>query len=91
MRELVGKDAIMQIATKIPVFVLTQKGVDFIANYSSTELKKFIEKGKKYSISGYRRNDACNHKKIRMGNFETYLGEIDTLPLRASAEPKPLI
>jgi len=91
VRDLVGKEAIMQIATKIPVFVLTQKGIDFVANYSSGEFRNYVEKGKKYIISGYRRNELCNYKKIKMGKFDTYLGEIDRLPLRVDSEPKPLI
>ncbi len=90
MRELVGKEAIIQIATKIPVFVLTRKGINFMANYSADDIRQHVEEMKKYIISGIKYN-AHNYKRIRMGNFDTYLMEIDKLPFRVENEPKPLI
>jgi putative methanogenesis marker protein 8 len=81
VRKIVGEVAKMQIGTKLPVFVLTQKGMDFVANYSSKEFKDYIQEGKKYLVSGYH---GCtkNPKEIKMGNFYTYLGEVEELPLR---------
>lgn len=90
VREIVGRSARMQIATKLPVFVLTRKGMDFVSNYSSEGFKDWIEEGKKYLISGYH-GYMKNPRKIRMGNFYAYLGEVEDLPLRVKDEPRPLI
>ena len=87
----VGKVARLQIGVRIPVFVLTRKGIEFVANYSSKELREYIEEGKRYVIMGHSRNGALNCRRIRMGNFETHLGEIDELPLKVDDEPRPLI
>jgi hypothetical protein len=48
-----------------------------------------MEEGKKYLISGAHEL-MKNYKRIRMGNFETYLGEVEELPLRVEDEPRPL-
>jgi hypothetical protein len=31
-----------------------------------------------------------NYREIKMGNFCTYFGEIEELPLRVEDEPRPL-
>ena len=90
VREIVGKAAKMQIGTRLPVFVLTKKGIDFVSNYSSEEFKNFIQENKKYLISGYH-GYMKNPIKMKMGNFYTYLGEVEKLPLRVEDEPNPLI
>jgi putative methanogenesis marker protein 8 len=90
VREIVGRAARLQIATRLPVFALTQKGIDFVSNYSSEIFKEFIQEGKKYLISGYHKL-MKNPRKIRMGNFYTYIGEVEDLPLRVEDEPTPLI
>ncbi|MEM1574897.1 MAG: DUF2099 family protein [Nitrososphaerota archaeon] len=89
MREIVGRKARVQVATKIPVFILTEKGIDFLSFYSSENLKNFLQKDKKYLISGSHKL-MKNYRRIKMGNFETYLGEIEELPIRVDNEPKPL-
>jgi putative methanogenesis marker protein 8 len=91
VRDIVGRVARLQIGVRIPVFVLTRKGIEFVANYSSKELREYIEEGKRYVIMGHSRNGALNCRRIRMGNFETHLGEIDELPLKVDDEPRPLI
>jgi putative methanogenesis marker protein 8 len=90
VREIVGKVAKMQIGTKLPVFVLTQKGIDFVSNYSSEEFKNFIQEEKKYLISGFH-GYMKNPRKIRMGDFYTHIGEVEKLPLRVEDEPSLLI
>jgi putative methanogenesis marker protein 8 len=90
VRDVVGKRATLQIAVKIPVFVLTRRGIDFVSYYSSPEFGKSIEEGKRYIIMGHLKSNVHNPKKIRMDNFDTYLGEIDQLPSRVEDEPRPL-
>jgi putative methanogenesis marker protein 8 len=89
-REVVGREARIQVATKIPVYILSEKGVDFLSSYSSEDLGRFVERGKKYLISGNRRL-MKNWRRIKMGDFDTYLGEVDELPVRVEEEPAPLI
>lgn len=90
IREIVGKEALVQIGVKIPVYVLTQRGIDFVANYSSKEFRESIKKGKRYLICGDHRM-VLKPRRIKMGNFETYLGEVKDLPVRVDDEPMPLI
>ena len=85
IREIIGKKAILQVSTGIPVFVLTKNGLDFISSYSSNkEVFKDLNIKKQYLISG-------NHKgkRINMGNFDSYLSEAK-LPIRSEREPRPL-
>jgi len=85
IREKVGKEAILQIGTKIPVFVLTKRGFDFIASYSSCEqLIKSLDPEKQYLISGRYKGES-----IKMDNLNTYLTQAK-LPVRSEKEPKPL-
>jgi len=90
MREIVGRKARIQVATKIPVFILTEKGIIFLSNYSSQDLRELVKKNKKYLISGLHML-MRNYMRIEMGNFSTYLGEVEELPIRVEDEPKPLI
>jgi putative methanogenesis marker protein 8 len=91
VREIVGKEATIQIGVKIPVFVLTKRGIGFISNYSSKEFENFIEEGKRYVIMGHPGSNLVSRKRIKMDNFQTYLCEINELPLRVDDEPRPLI
>ncbi len=85
IRKKVGKKAILQLSTAIPVFVLTEKGLNFLAGYSNEgELIRKLDPEKQYLISGKHEG-----KKIRMGNFNSYLGEAK-LPVRSKKEPRPL-
>ena len=87
IREIVGRKAIIQVATKIPVFILNERGIDFLSNYSSEKIGDYIEKGKRYLISGANKL-MKNYKEIKMDNFNTYFGEVGELPLRVEDEPR---
>ena len=93
VRDIIGKEARLQIGVKIPVFVLTRKGIDFVSHYSTKGFEDYIKEGKRYVIVGHPKLTSNIHdwKKIRMGNFKTYLAEIDELPLRVEDEPRPLL
>ncbi|MBC8389654.1 MAG: DUF2099 family protein [Actinobacteria bacterium] len=82
VRKIIGKKAIMQLSRKIPVFILTEKGLGLVSNYSSHKaLIKNLDLSKQYIIAG-----DCKGKKIRMGNFNAYLNEAE-LPVRHNKEP----
>ena len=82
IRTIIGRKAILQLSRKIPVFVLTKKGLDLISNYSSKEgLIKSLDLTKQYVISG-----GSNGKKMKMGNFDARLSETG-LPVRHKKEP----
>ncbi len=91
VREVVGPPSIMQVGVKIPVFILTVSGLDFISSYSSDEILKEelkdIEK-KHYITSNKYRKDSI---KINMGKFSVFLYETGSLPVCAEDEPEPLI
>jgi len=83
LRKIIGKKAILQITSKIPVFVLTPKGLEIIAGYSSNEdLLRSLGPKHQYLIAGNRRGT-----KIVMGTFQTYLTEAE-LPVRDADEPR---
>jgi putative methanogenesis marker protein 8 len=83
VRAVTGKKALLQLSRKIPVFVLTQKGLDLISGYSSDRsLIKSLDPTKQYIIDSKRTG-----KRLKMGNFEAYLREAK-LPVRAEAEPR---
>lgn len=80
-----GEKAKLQVSTAIPVFVLTEKGLNFITSYSSSEKAfKNLDTEKQYLISGRYKGT-----KVRMGDFNTYLSEAE-LPVRSEKEPRPL-
>ncbi|MDP8218291.1 MAG: DUF2099 family protein [Candidatus Theseobacter exili] len=82
LREIIGKAAILQISRKIPVFVLTKKGLRFASNYcSEEELIKELDINKQYFIASNSGN-----RKVTMGNFDVYLHET-SLPVRDKKEP----
>lgn len=83
VRKIVGPKAILQITRKIPVFVLTKKGLNVVSGYSSDmEIIRNLDSKKQYFIAG-----DCRGKKITMGKFETYLSEAK-LPIRSNDEPR---
>lgn len=85
IRKKIGKKAILQLSTAIPVFALTEKGLNFLTGYSNQEeLIRKLDPGKQYLISGKHEG-----KKIRIGNFNSYLSEAK-LPVRSKREPRPL-
>jgi putative methanogenesis marker protein 8 len=82
VRKIIGEKAIIQLSKKIPVFVLTKKGIELISSYSSCKsYLKNLELKKQYIIC----NDS-NGKKLKMGNFNVRLNEAK-LPVRDSREP----
>ncbi len=89
-REIVGRKARIQVATRIPVYVLSEKGIDFLSSYSAENLRRFVVEGKRYLVSG---NHLLmkSYRKIKMGDFDTYFGEVEELPVRVKDEPTPLI
>ncbi len=94
IREIVGAVAKLQIATKIPVYALTQKALDFVSSYSSNGLTEYLDQHREpYIISGRCRQLAAvsDCKKITMGDFETYIGSTKSLPIRDNKEPWPLL
>lgn len=83
VREIVGRVSILQISLGIPVFVLTEKGLDFTANYASEpDLIRNLDPTRQYLISGKFKDIS-----LKMGNISTYLSESD-LPVRSEKEPR---
>lgn len=82
IRKSIGREAILQMSTIIPVFVLTRKGINFVCSYfsfSKTILE--IDNGRQYIVSHIPRG-----YKIEVGNFKAYLFETK-LPVRSKKEP----
>jgi putative methanogenesis marker protein 8 len=83
VREIVGRVSILQISLGIPVFVLTKKGLDFTANYSSEpDLIRNLDLTRQYLISGKFKDIS-----LKMGNISTYLSK-SNLPVRSEKEPR---
>jgi putative methanogenesis marker protein 8 len=82
VRKIIGEKAVVQLSRKIPVFVLTKKGLVLVSAYSSGKnfLKK-IDLSRQYLIS----RDSKG-QKLKMGNFDLRLNETK-LPVRDSKEP----
>ncbi|MGA1863830.1 MAG: methanogenesis marker 8 protein [bacterium] len=82
VREIAGRHSILQISLGIPVFVLTQKGLDFTANYSSKpDLIRGLASNGQYLIS-----NKFKGVSIKMGDIFTYLSK-SNLPVRSKKEP----
>lgn len=78
VRRNVGPSAIMQLSKKIPVFVMTKKGMDFVSAYASDpEAIKGLDPGKQYLISNKRGGE-----KIEMAGSAAYISE-ERLPVHA--------
>ena len=83
VREIIGKKAIVQFSRKIPVFVLTKKGLDLVSGYSArSDIIKNLDMRKQYFIAYNGRGD-----KIQVGDFDAWLTE-SKLPVRDKKEPK---
>jgi putative methanogenesis marker protein 8 len=86
LRDIIGRKAVLQITTKIPVFVLTKKGLGIAAAYSSDEeLIRGLDPRRQYLVTGSSRGN-LGARKLTMGVFKTYLHEA-ALPVRDSDEP----
>ena len=85
VREIIGLKALLQVSEKIPVFVLTQKGLHFVSAYSNRpKVIQNLNSGKQYLLSR-----SIKGEKIKMGDFETYLSPA-RLPMRSRKEPTML-
>jgi putative methanogenesis marker protein 8 len=82
IRNIIGKEAILQMSVIIPVFVLTRKGVNLVCSYfSDCKTIMEIDTGRQYIISHVPRGE-----EIKVGNFKAYLRETK-LPIRSKKEP----
>lgn len=71
IRRSIGPVSLLQISKQIPVFVLTQKGVNFFSSYSDdSEFAHNLDKCKQYLIS----NEALG-QRIRLGTRNWFLRE----------------
>ncbi|MBN1872406.1 MAG: DUF2099 family protein [Candidatus Omnitrophica bacterium] len=83
IRSIIGPMSVIQLSKKIPVFVLTKKGTEFVSSYSSDEKAlKNLDLRRQYMIAASGRG-----KKMTMGDFEACIYEAK-LPLRDGKEPK---
>jgi putative methanogenesis marker protein 8 len=91
VREIVGPASILQVGMKIPVFVLSKSGLDFISSYSSDALlkEKLEDADKKHYITSNKYEE--NSIRLNMGKFSVFLYETPSLPLSTADEPEPLI
>ncbi len=91
IRTIAGSTAILQVGMKIPVFVMTKNGLDFISSYSSDECLSQILKhaDKRHFVTASKREKESI--KLNMGRFSVYLNETDSLPVSTADEPSPLI
>ncbi|MGA1796369.1 MAG: methanogenesis marker 8 protein [bacterium] len=82
LREHIGRVSILQISLSIPVFVLTQKGLDFTACYASDpDSIRNLDPARHYLIS-----NKFKGIQLTMGTMTTHLSEAD-LPVRSEREP----
>ncbi|MEM2882754.1 MAG: DUF2099 family protein [Candidatus Bathyarchaeia archaeon] len=94
VREAIGRRAKLQMGTKIPVYALTERALDFVSSYSSREFREYVSKfDGPYIISGGCRTmpDAHECMRIKMGDFDTYIARVKSLPIRSADEPRPLL
>lgn len=76
VRQNIGAVALLQISKQIPVFVLTQRGVDFLAAYAEDEKSfRILDNSRQYLISN--EPGGC---KIKLGNMNSFLRE-EKLPV----------
>lgn len=91
IRDIAGPSALLQIGMKIPVFVLTDKGLNFISSYSTDEflMRKLNSLKNKHYITSNK--FAPGSIKMNMGKFSVFLYETEKLPIGTDDEPDPLI
>jgi putative methanogenesis marker protein 8 len=91
IRNIVGPKSILQVGMKIPVFVMTEKGLNFISAYASDETlkEKLGNAAQKHYITSSKFEDGS--AKIKMGKFHVFLYETARLPVSTEDEPEPLI
>ncbi len=82
IRTIIGKKAILQMSSIIPVFVLTRRGIDLVCGYfSDGKTIREIDTGQQYILTHLPLG-----KEIKAGNFKAYLCETK-LPVRSKKEP----
>jgi putative methanogenesis marker protein 8 len=82
IRNIIGKEAILQMSVIIPVFVLTKKGINLVRSYfSECKVISEIDTKRQYIVSHIPRGE-----EIKVGNFKAYLWEAK-LPMRSEKEP----
>jgi putative methanogenesis marker protein 8 len=82
IRNIIGKEAILQMSVIIPVFVLTRKGINLVCSYfSDCKTMREIDTGRQYIISHIPRGE-----EINVGNFKAYVCETK-LPVRSKEGP----
>jgi len=86
--EIAGPAAILQLGMKIPVFVLTEKGIRLISGYSRQEILDKLDLRRKHYITMNKLEPGG--VKMDLGQFSVYLYETEKLPLHAADEPRPL-
>jgi len=91
IRNIAGPRSILQVGMKIPVFVMTSKGLNFISSYSSDETlkEKLGNISQKHYITSGKFEDGSI--KIKMGKFHVFLYETAKLPVSTEDEPDPLL
>ena len=91
LRDIAGPASILQVGMKIPVFILTKRGLDFISSYSSDErLREMLaDADKRHYITANKFAEGAI--KLSMGRFSVFLYETERLPLDADDRPEPLI
>ena len=83
VREKIGARSCLQITTGIPVFVLTQQGLDFVSGYcGNPKTLQELNPDKQHLIAGHVRGE-----RIQMGAMTTYLSQAQ-LPVRSTREPR---
>jgi putative methanogenesis marker protein 8 len=76
IRHKIGEVALLQISKQIPVFVLAQKGIDFIASYAEDNaILHGLSKQKQYLIS-----NESGGQKVKLGAYNCFLRE-ESLPV----------
>jgi putative methanogenesis marker protein 8 len=82
VRRIIGSLAILQLSRQIPVFVLTEKGLDFVAAYSrNKEIIDDLDSKKQYLAS-----NEPSGQPVYLGNFKVFIRECK-LPVNARKEP----
>jgi len=83
VRRVIGPLAKCQLSKQIPVFVLTDNGVNFISAYAEDgSFIKSLDTKKQYIFSSER-----SGMRIRLGNFETFISESE-LPVNGQNTPR---
>ncbi len=76
IRKTIGTAAVLQISKQIPVFILTQRGLDFLVAYAQDEKPlRRLDSSRQYLISNEPRG-----YKIKLGNMNSFLRE-EKLPV----------